>query len=87
MQFGKVIGKVWADQKVAALKGCLLYVVQPLKSDGSEKGHPLVAADPQFIAGPGDRVVYVTNTEAAQAFNKPDAPVNASIVELVDFIE
>ena len=86
MRLGKVVGKVWADQKVASLKACTLYLVQPLNSDGSENGRVLVAADPQRIAGPGDRIVFVTSTDAAQAFDSPWVPVNASIVELVDSI-
>jgi ethanolamine utilization protein EutN len=87
MRLGKVIGRVWATQKADALKGCALYVVQPVESDGREKGQPLVVADPRGISGPGDRVVYVTNTDAVQAFDKTDPPVNACVVELVDFIE
>lgn len=87
MQLGKVIGRVWAGQKVDSLKGCPLYVVQPIESSGREKGHPLVAADPHGVAGPGDRVVVVTNTDAVQAFDRADAPVNACIVELVESIE
>jgi len=86
MKLGKVIGTVWADQKVAALKGCQLYVIQPTSSDGKKTGFPLVAADPQRIAAPGDCVVYVTSTDAVQAFDKGDAPINAAIVELVESV-
>ena len=86
MKLGIVIGKVWADKKVPELKGCLLHVVQPVKSDGKNTGKQLVVADPQNIAGPGDKVVYVTSTDASQAFDSGFAPVNASIVELVDKI-
>jgi ethanolamine utilization protein EutN len=87
VQLGRVIGNVWADQKDGSLKGCALYLVQPQSSDGAEQGRPLVAADPQRIAGPGDRIVFVTNTDAAQAFDSGVAPVNASIVALVDSVE
>ena len=87
MRLGKVIGKVWAEHKVDSLKGCRMVLVQPVKSDGASKGRTLIAADPQNIACPGDVVVYVTNTDAVQAFDSTDPPVNASIVELVDLIE
>lgn len=87
MQLGKVIGKVWAVRKADTLKGCRLVLVQPVSSGGAAAGRHLVAADPQNLAGPGDTVVFVTNTDAAQAFESADAPVNASIVELVDLID
>jgi ethanolamine utilization protein EutN len=85
MKLGKVVGKVWSERKVASLTGVRLLVVQPISSDGSDNGRPLVAADPQGSASSGDTVVYVTSTDAVDAF-EIDAPVNASIVMLVDFI-
>jgi ethanolamine utilization protein EutN len=87
MKLGKVIGKVWAERKVPQLYGCRLHIVQPVTSDGKETGKTLVVADPQNLAGPGDTIVYVTSTDAAQAFDSGFAPVNASVVELVDSIE
>ena len=87
MKVGKVIGKVWADRKVPALQGCLLHVVQPITSEGAHVDRPVVVADPKRLAGPGDVVVYVISTDAAQAFDTGVAPVNASIVELVDSID
>jgi microcompartment protein CcmK/EutM len=86
MKLGMVIGKVWADRKVPQLTGVRLIVVQPVSADGQPAGTPIVAADPKNLAGSGDRVVVVTNTDAAEAFDK-DAPVNAAVVELVDFVE
>ena len=85
MKLGKVIGKVWADRKVPELEGTRLLIVQPVSSTGKDLGSPIVAADPKNLAGSSDTVVFVTNTDAAEAF-AADAPVNASIVELVDFI-
>ena len=87
MRLGRVVGKIWADQKAAPLKGCPLYLVQPVYGDGADTGKPLVVSDPQRIAGPGDRILFVTNTDAAQAFDSGFAPVNASVVELVDHVE
>ena len=86
MKIGKVIGVVWASQKVEELEGCRLYVVQPCNSEGNEEGRPLVVADPQRIGSFEDLVVYVTSTDATQAFDSGFAPVNASIVQLVDTI-
>lgn len=81
-----VIGKVWADRKVRQLTGVRLVIVQPVGSNGKPSGTPIVAADPKNLAGSGDRVVVVTNTDATETFDH-DVPVNAAIVELVDFVE
>lgn len=85
MKLGNVVGKVWADRKVPQLAGVRLVVVQPSDSAGNPLGTPIVAADPQNIAGSGDRVVVVTSTDAIEAFDR-EVPVNAAIVELVDFV-
>jgi ethanolamine utilization protein EutN len=86
MKLGIVTGKVWATRKVKELEGCRLLIVQPVSSDRTPVDLPLVAADPGGLAGAGDVVVYVTSTDAAAAFPGGLAPVNASVVELVDRI-
>lgn len=86
MKLGVVTGVVWSSRKVKELEGCRMYIIQPVTSEGNKTGYPLVAADPEGLAGPGDQVVYVTSTDASQIFEKGYAPVNASIVELVDKI-
>jgi ethanolamine utilization protein EutN len=84
MKLGDVIGVVWCSQKVPEVSGCRFYVVQPVSAAGKTTDTPVVAADPQRLAAIGDRVVYVTSTDASQAFPNGYAPVNASIVELVE---
>ena len=86
MKLGIVTGVVWASRKVKEMDGCRMYIVQPISSEGKINDIPLVAADPKGLAAPGDRIVYVTSTDATQAFPNGFAPVNASIVELVDEI-
>ena len=86
MKLGVVIGVVWSSRKVEELEGCRLNIVQPITSDGKKIDHPLVVADPEGLAGAGDQVVYVTSTDATQVFENGFAPVNASIVELIDGI-
>ncbi len=86
MKMGKVIGNVWAERKVPQLKGCRIHVVQPVDQNRKPAGKPLVVADPQNIAGSGDTIMYVTSTDATQAFDSGFAPVNASVVELIDAI-
>ncbi|NQT27097.1 hypothetical protein HQ585_17210 [candidate division KSB1 bacterium] len=87
MKLGKVIGQVWAINKVHQVHSCRFFVVQPLTSQNKNVRHPLVVADPKNMAGVGDRIIYVTNTDATQAFDTGIAPVNAAIVELVDFVD
>jgi microcompartment protein CcmK/EutM len=86
MKLGIVIGAVWASKKAPELKGCRLSIVQPVSSDLKPNDNPVVAADPMNLAAAGDTVVYVTSTDATQAFPRGFAPVNASIVELVERI-
>ena len=84
MKLGIVIGVVWASKKTAELTGCRLSIVQPVSSGLQAIDLPLVAADPLNLATGGDTVVYVTSTDATQAFADGFAAVNASIVELVE---
>ncbi len=86
MKLGRVVGVVWASRKAKELEGCRMVILQPVSSSGASTEIPLVAADPEGLAAPGVTVVYVTSTDATQAFETGVAPVNASIVELVDGI-
>jgi ethanolamine utilization protein EutN len=86
MKLGIVIGVVWASKKAPELKGCRLSIVQPVSSEMKAIDLPVVAADPLNLATGGDTVVFVTSTDATQAFENGFAPVNASIVELVEEI-
>jgi ethanolamine utilization protein EutN len=83
VKLGRVFGKVWATRKVPSLTGCRLLLVQPVDDEGRDQDAPIVAADPKSIAGSGDLVVVVTNTDATEAF--PGAPpVNAAVVAKVE---
>ncbi len=84
MKLGVVIGVVWSSRKVNELDGCRLCIVQPVSSVGKKVGNPIVVADPQNIAASGERIVFVTSTDASQAFDTGFAPVNASVVALAD---
>ncbi len=56
MQIGRVIGKATATVKHPDLHGWKLLLVQPLASDGSDDGDPLLALD-QLGAGLGDLTI------------------------------
>ncbi|MEM6328520.1 MAG: EutN/CcmL family microcompartment protein [Bacteroidota bacterium] len=88
MKLGRVIGSVWATQKDPSVVGKRMLLVQPLRSDGTDRGRPTTALD-TCDAGPGDRVLYVTSAEAALPF-RPENRLTASdatIVAVVDRVD
>jgi len=85
MFFGKVIGNVWATKKYDALKNLKLMIVQPLSAEKKPLGEPIIAVD-TVGSGPGEVVVYITASEAVIPLPVDFAPVDASIVGIVDTI-
>lgn len=86
MFFAKVIGTIWATRKDENLKGFTLQVIQPLTAARQASGPPLVAVD-TVGAGPGETVLYITAREAVIPLPVDMAPVDASIVGIVDRID
>jgi ethanolamine utilization protein EutN len=80
---GKVIGNIWATQKNEALKSFKLLFVQPINGEYEELGEPIVAVD-TVGAGPGEIIFYITASEAVIPLPVNMAPVDASIVGIVD---
>jgi ethanolamine utilization protein EutN len=80
---GKVIGNVWATQKYEALKNFKLMFVQPVNAENEELGDPIIAVD-TVGAGPGETIFYITASEAVIPLPVEMAPVDASIVGIVD---
>ena len=85
MILAKVIGTVWATKKYNALNGYKMQFIQPLNGDLEKIGEPIVAVD-TIGAGPGELVFYATSSEAVIAMDVDMAPVDASIVGIVDSI-
>ncbi|MEE0741094.1 MAG: EutN/CcmL family microcompartment protein [Emergencia sp.] len=83
MKICKVIGNVWATKKDVKLEGAKLMLVRPLDE---KKGEMMIAAD-YVGAGIGERVLVVTGSTARYASGKEGAPIDASIVGIVDSIE
>lgn len=83
MKICKVIGNVWATKKDEKLECAKLMLVTPLYE---RKGETLIAAD-YVGAGIGERVLVVTGSTARYAVHKDGAPIDASIVGIVDSIE
>ena len=86
MLFGKVIGTVWATQKDAQMVSFKLQFVQPQNARREPAGDPIVAVD-TVGAGPGETVIYITSREATIPLPVDLAPVDASIVGIVDRID
>ncbi len=85
MLLGKVIGSVWATRKCESIKGYKIMIVQPLNSEEEELGDPIIALD-TVGAGPGEIIFYITSSEAVIPLDVDMAPVDASIVGIVDTI-
>jgi len=82
---GKVIGNVWATKKYPPLQSMKLMFVQPINSEFENIDEPIVAVD-TVGAGPGEIIYYITASEAVIPLPVDMAPVDASIVGIVDSI-
>jgi ethanolamine utilization protein EutN len=81
-----VIGTVWATRKDENLKSFKLQFIQPLNSHRQSVSDPIVAVD-TVGAGVGETVIYITAREAVIPLPVDTAPVDASIVGIVDRID
>ena len=85
MFLGRVIGNVWATKKYPPLQNMKLMFVQPINSELENIEEPIVAVD-TVGAGPGEIIYYITASEAVIPLPVDMAPVDASIVGIVDSI-
>ena len=86
MFFAKVIGTLWATQKDEMMRSFKLQVIQPLNAKREQTGPPMIAVD-TVGAGQGETVFYITSREALIPLPVEMAPVDASIVGIVDRID
>jgi ethanolamine utilization protein EutN len=84
--FAKVIGTLWATQKDENMKNFKLQIIQPLNALREQAGSPIIAVD-TVGAGQGETVFYITSREAVIPLPVEMAPVDASIVGIVDRID
>jgi ethanolamine utilization protein EutN len=82
----RVIGTVWGTRKDEHLIGFKLQFIQPIDRRRNDVGDPVVAVD-TVGAGPGETVMYITAREAVIPLPVDEAPVDASIVGIVDRID
>ena len=85
MFLGKVIGNIWATRKHLSLSNFKLMIVQPLNSEFEKTGEPIVAVD-TVGSGPGEIIYYITASESVIPLPVDMAPVDASIVGIVDSV-
>lgn len=82
----KVIGSLWATRKDEALTGVKLMIVRRLDTRGREQDGSFVAAD--FVgAGVGEQVLVATGSAARNGCRDTTAPIDATIVGIVDAVE
>ena len=86
MFLAKVIGTVWATRKDEQLKNFKLQFLQPLNARRENAGDPIVAVD-TIGAGVGETVMYISAREATIPLPVASAPVDASIVGIIDRID
>ncbi len=87
MILGRVLGEVVATQKHPSHQGRKLLVVQPVNPDDSVRGESVLAID-AVDAGVGDRVLVVQEGFAAMsAAGRVNAPIDMTIVGVVDAVE
>ena len=86
MFFADVIGTIWATRKDENLRSFKLQLIQPLTAKREKAGQPIIAVD-TVGAGPGETVYYITAREAVIPLPVEMAPVDASIVGIVDRID
>ena len=82
----KVIGNVWATRKEETLSGEKLMVVQRIDLSGKGSDEVFVAVD-CVGAGTGDQVLVTTGCSARKALRNENAPVDASIVGIIDEVK
>lgn len=85
MFLAKVRGTVVSTSKDERLVGFKLLVVQRIDIDDSYTGMPQVAVD-TVGAGVGETVIVASGSSARVAA-RPDSPIDATIVGIVDTVE
>ena len=86
MYLGRVIGTVFSTSKNEHLVGMKLLIVEKLTERLERAGTSEVAVD-SVGAGTGEIVIVCKGSSARYVFGKGDAPVDTSIVGIVDTVE
>ncbi|PRR70425.1 EutN/CcmL family microcompartment protein [Neomoorella humiferrea] len=84
MLIAEVTGTVVATRKHESLTGSKLLLIRPLY--GGRRGETLVAVD-TVGAGRGELVLVATGSAARMGLGVPHAPVDMTIVGIIDQVE
>ncbi len=88
MFVGKVVGEVWATQKVPTLEGFRLLMVRPENLADHPTDHDLVTVADTVGAGIGERVIIAYGRAARTCIGMGhDIAVEAAVAGIVDQIE
>jgi microcompartment protein CcmK/EutM len=85
MTFGRVIGRVWSTVKNPGMEGLRMLLVQPLTPELQPTGRRIICTDCTG-AGAGELVYWVRGKEASFPFHPAEAPVDTTIVGIVDSV-
>ncbi len=84
MQLARVEGNITSTVKHPSFNGWRLLICQPVDSEGTASGSPVVAIDP-YGAGLHESVIVSTDGKAARrAINDNKSPVRHMVVGIVD---
>ena len=86
MEVGKVVGNLWATRKDEHLNGQRFLIVKMLKTREEVRDGLYVACD-SVGAGNGDLVLITRGAAARRAAGVSDAPIDATIVGIIDSLE
>ena len=86
MYLAKVVGTVVSTSKDERLVGFKLLLIQRGHSDGAAVGNQEVAVD-TVGAGTGETVIITKGSSARFAASRQQAPLDATIVGIVDVVE
>ena len=82
MLIGKVVGSVVSTRQNENLRGNKFMIVEPL--EGYLQGHSRIVAVDDVGAGIGEKVLIATGSAARLGIQNQEAPVDATIVGIVD---
>lgn len=85
MLMGRVVGEVWATNKLSSIEGLKLLVVQSIDLEQQATQGHVVAAD-AVGAGPGELVLVAQGSSARQSQVTTDRPIDAVVMAIIDEI-
>ncbi|MCL2315523.1 MAG: EutN/CcmL family microcompartment protein [Actinomycetia bacterium] len=85
MYVAKVRGTVVSTRKDERLVGFKLLIIHQLDTTGAYVGLPAIAVD-TVDAGVGETVIVTGGSSARFAAARPDSPIDATIIGIIDTI-